>query len=147
MCTDMTDKEATMIVTLTIPPQLVHKHAEKILLGNGISITNFNILPKTIYDHADCDRIISLNETSIVEKNSTVCSEYRFVLDSTISQLAQSTEIYPIGMIGATVTLVRKLGSQHIIHIRDGESDNNKSMVSVFIFSFVLYFHMCMYLG
>jgi hypothetical protein len=32
--------------TLTIPTQLVQKHAEKIFLGNGISITNFNILPK-----------------------------------------------------------------------------------------------------
>ena len=32
---------------LTIPTQLVHKHAEKILSGNGISITNFNILAKT----------------------------------------------------------------------------------------------------
>jgi hypothetical protein len=84
MRADMTDKEAMMTVTLTIPPQLVQKHAEKILSGNGISITNFNIFPKTVYDRGDCDRIISLNETSIVEKISVVCSEYRFVPDSTI---------------------------------------------------------------
>jgi hypothetical protein len=68
MRADMTDKEAMMTVTLTVPPQLVQKHAEKILPRNGISITNFNILPKTVYDRGDCDRIISLNETSIVEK-------------------------------------------------------------------------------
>jgi hypothetical protein len=74
MCADMTDKEAMMTVTLTIPPQLVQKHVEKILLGNGISITNFNILPKKVYDRGDCDRIISLNETSIVEKILVVCS-------------------------------------------------------------------------
>jgi hypothetical protein len=55
MCANMTDKEAMMTLTLTIPPQLVQKHAEKILSGNGISITNFNILPKTVYDHDDCD--------------------------------------------------------------------------------------------
>jgi hypothetical protein len=83
MHADMTDKEAMMRVTLTIPPQLVQKHAEKILLGNGISITNFDIFPKTLYDHGDCDRIISLNETSIVENISAVCSEHRFVPDST----------------------------------------------------------------
>jgi hypothetical protein len=136
-----------MTVTLTIPPQLVQKHAEKILPGNEISIIIFNILPKTVYDRGDCDRIISLNETSIVEKNSVVCSEYRFVLNSTISQLAQSTDIYPIKTIGATITLARKLGLQHILHIKDGESDNDKAMVPVFIFSFVLYFRMCMYLG
>jgi hypothetical protein len=46
MRADMTDKEAMMIVTLSIPTQLVQKHAEKILPGNGISITNFNIFPK-----------------------------------------------------------------------------------------------------
>ena len=48
MHADMTDKEGMMKVTLTIPTQLVQKHAEKILSGNGISITNFNILPKTV---------------------------------------------------------------------------------------------------
>jgi hypothetical protein len=114
---------------------------------NGISITNFNILPKTAYDHRDCDRIISLNETRIMEKNLVVCSEYCFVPDSNINQLGQSTDIYPIGMIGAAVTLARKLVSQHILHIKDGDSDSDKAMVPLFIFSFVLYFHMCMYLG
>jgi hypothetical protein len=88
MHADMTDNEALMTVTLTIPTQLVQKHAEKILPGNGISITNFNILPKTVYDHGDCDRIISLNETSIMEKIPSICSGYRFILDTTISELA-----------------------------------------------------------
>jgi hypothetical protein len=147
MHADMTDKEAMMTVTLSIPTQLVQKHAEKILPGNGISITNFNILPKIVYDRGDCDRIISLNETSIVEKILVVCSEYRFVPDATISQLAQSSDIYPIRTIGATVTLARKLGSQHILHIKDGESDNDKAMVPLSISAFVLYFRMCMYLG
>jgi hypothetical protein len=147
MRTDMTDKEPMMTVILTVPPQLVQKHAKRILLGNGISITNFNILPKTLYDRGDCDRIISLNETSIVEKIPAVCLVYRFVPDSTISQLAQSTDIYPIKMIGTVVTLARKLGLQHILHIKDGESDNDKEMVPLFIFNFVLYFRMCMYVG
>jgi hypothetical protein len=147
MCADMTDKEAMMIVTLTIPTQLVQKHAEKILSGNGISITNFNILPKIVYDRGDCDQIISLNEMSIVETILAICSEYRFVPDATIGQLAQRNDIYPIGTIGVAITLARKLGSQHILHIKDGESDKDKVMVSFSISSFFLYFHMCMYLG
>jgi hypothetical protein len=147
MRADMTEKEAMMIVTLTIPTQLVQKHAKKILPGNGISITNFNILPKIVYDCGDCDQIISLNETSIVEKIPAVCSEYHCIPDATISQLAQSSYIYPIETIGATVTLARKLGSQHILHIKDGESDNDKAMVPLSISSFVLYFRMCMYFG
>jgi hypothetical protein len=88
MRVDMIDKDATMTVTLTVPPQLVQKHGKRILPRNGMSITNFNILPKTVYDHGDCDRIIFLNETSIVEKIILVCSEYRFIPDSTINQLA-----------------------------------------------------------
>jgi hypothetical protein len=75
MCADIIDKEALMIITLTIPSKLVQKHAKNILPGNGISITNFNIFPKIVYDCGDCDRIISLNETSIVEKNLTICLE------------------------------------------------------------------------
>jgi hypothetical protein len=106
---DMTDNEAMMTVTLTIPTQLVQKHAKKIFPGNGISITNLNIFPKTVYDRGDCDQIIFLNETSIVEKIPTICSEYRFVPDTTIIQLAQSNDTYPIRIIGAIVTLVRNL--------------------------------------
>jgi hypothetical protein len=102
MSFDMTNKEGMMIVTLTIPTQLVQKHAEKILLGNGISITNFNIFLKTIYDHGDCDWIISLKKTNVVENIRVVCSEYCFIPDATISQLAQSGDIYPIRTIGAS---------------------------------------------
>jgi hypothetical protein len=147
MHADMTNKEAMMTMTLSIPTELVQKHAKKIVSGNGISIKNFNILPKIVYDRGDCDWIISLNETSIMEKILAVCSEDHFVLDKTISQLAQSSDIYPIRTIGAVVTLARKLGSQHILHIKDGESDNNKAMVPLSISGFVLYFCMCMYLG
>jgi len=86
MCADMTDKDAMMTVTLTVPPQLVQKHAEKILPRNGISITNFNVFPKRVYDCGDCDQII--NEASIVEKIIVIYLEYRFLSNSTIRQLA-----------------------------------------------------------
>jgi hypothetical protein len=117
----MADKEVLMTVTLTIPTQRVHKHVEKIFPGNGISITNFNIFPKTVYDHGDCDQIISLSETIIVEKILAIFSEYRFIMDTTIIQLSQSNDIYPIVTIGTIVTLARNLGSQHILHIKYGE--------------------------
>jgi hypothetical protein len=55
MCADMTNMEAMMKVTQTIPTQLVQRHAKKILPINGISIKNFNILPKIVYDCGDCD--------------------------------------------------------------------------------------------
>jgi hypothetical protein len=59
----------------------------------------------------------------------------------TISQLAQSSDIYPIGTIGTTVTLARKLGSQHILHIKNGELDNDKAMVLLSIQFFPLLLH------
>jgi hypothetical protein len=147
MRADMTDKEAMMTVTLTIPTQLVQKHAEKILPGNGISITNFNIFPKKYMTVVIVIRLFFSMKQVLWKKFLHVCSEYRFVPDVTINQLAQSGDIYPIGTIGAAVTLARKLGSQHILHIKDGESDNDKAMVPLSISIFVLYFHMCMYLG
>jgi hypothetical protein len=82
-----------------------------------------------------------------VGKIPVIFSEYHFFLDTTISQLAQSNDTYPIRTISAAITLARQLGSQHILHIKDGESDNDKAMVSFSISSFVLYFHMPMYLS
>jgi hypothetical protein len=120
---------------------------KKILPCNGISIANFNILPKIVYDRGDCDRIILFNETSIVEKIPTICSEYYFIPDTTISQLSQSNDIYPIGIIGAAITFARKLGLQHILNIKYGESDNDKAMVPFSISSFVIFFRMSMYLS
>jgi hypothetical protein len=126
----MTDNESMMKFTLTIPTPIFHKHAEKIFLGNGISIKNFNILPKIVYKHGDCDHIL--------EKNPTVCSEYHFVPDTISIQLAQCNDLYPIGTIGVVVTPTRKVGSQHILHIKYGELINDKEMVPFSISNFVL---------
>jgi L-rhamnose isomerase len=67
--------------------------------------------------------------------------------DTTISQLSQSNGTYPIKAIVATITVARKLGSQHILHIKYGQSDNDKAMVPFSISSFFFYFYMSMYLG
>jgi hypothetical protein len=140
MHANMTNNEAMITVTLTIPTQLVQKHAKKILPGNGISITNFNILLKIVYDHGDCDQIILFNETSVVEKFLMVCLEYHFVPNTTINQFVENNDIYPIGTIGAVVTFARKVGSQHILHIKHGNSDNDKAMV---LFSIPFFFVLC----
>jgi len=129
------------------PAQFVEKHAENIFPGNGISITNLNILPKTVYDRGDFDRIILLNETSIVEKVFAVCSEYHFIPDTTRNQFTERKYIYPIRTIGAVVTLARKVGSWHILHIKDGDSDNDKVTIPFIVPIFVLCFRMLIYLS
>ena len=62
----MVDEKGIMIVTVTVPTQLIQCHKQKLVAGNSIRITNFKIMPKTNYDRGDCDRIISLNETSTI---------------------------------------------------------------------------------
>jgi hypothetical protein len=126
---DMTDENGMMTVTLTVPAHLIQRHEEKILPGSGISITNFKILPKTNYDRGDCDRVISLDESSLVETLSPICKEYTFIPDTTIRQFADNMDVYPIGAIRAVVTLARKVGLQYTLHIKDGNTDNDKATV------------------
>jgi hypothetical protein len=126
---DMTDEHGMLTVTLTIPAHLIQRHQHKILPGSGISIAHFKVLPKTNYDRGDCDQIISLDESSLVEKLSPVCKEYTFIPNTTIRQFADNMDMYPIGTIGAVITLARKIGLQYTLHIKDGNTDNDKGMV------------------
>jgi hypothetical protein len=126
---DMTDENGMLTVTLTVPAHLIQRHEHKILPGSGISITHFKILPKTNYDRGDCDQIISLDESSLVETLSPICKEYTFIPNTTIRQFADNIDMYPIGTIGAVVTLARKIGLQYTLHIKDGNTDNDKAMV------------------
>jgi hypothetical protein len=128
---DMTDEKGIMTITLIVPTHLIRKHEQKILPGNGLSITHFKILPKTNYDRGDCDRIISLDEFSVVETIVVVCKEYNFIPDTTIKQFTESTTPYPIGAIGVVVTVAKKVGMQYILHIKDGNSENDKATVQL----------------
>jgi hypothetical protein len=132
---DMTDENGMMTVTLTVPTHLIQRHEEKILPGSGISIASFKILPKTNYDRGDCDRVISLDESSLVERLPPVCKDYNFIPDTSIKQFAENMDVYPIGAIGAVVTLARKVGLQSTLHIKDGSTDNDKTTVRPPIFT------------
>ena len=126
---DMTNENGMMTITLTVPAHLIQRHDENILPGSGISITSFKILPKTNYDRGDCDRVISLDESSLVETLSPICKEYSFIPDTSIKQFADNMDVYPIGAIGAVVTLTRKVGLQYTLHIKDGNTDNDKATI------------------
>jgi hypothetical protein len=96
---DMTDENGMMTVTLIFPAHLIERHEKNILPGSGISITNFKILPKSNYDRGDCDHIISLDESSVVETLSPICKEYNFIPDTTIKQFAKiqtCTQLEPL---------------------------------------------------
>jgi hypothetical protein len=64
------------MIILIVPAHFIQRHEQNILPDNGISITNFIILPKTNYDRGDCDHIILLDESSLVETLSLICKEY-----------------------------------------------------------------------
>ena len=80
-----------MTITLSIPTHLIEQHEQKIIQGKSISITNFRILPKTVYDRGDCDKIISLNKSSVIDTVPKVCKEYCFIPDTTIKKFAERT--------------------------------------------------------
>jgi hypothetical protein len=84
LCADMTDEYGMMIVTLIFLEHLIKTHGQKILHRSGISITNFKIILKSNYDRGDCDYIISLDESSLIETLSLVCKEHNFIPDTTI---------------------------------------------------------------
>jgi hypothetical protein len=60
---------------------------------------------------------------------SPICKEYTFIPNTTIRQFADNIDMYPIGTIGVVVTLARKIGLQYTLHIKDGNTDNDKEMV------------------
>ena len=131
-----------MIVTLTVPAHLVQRHEQNNIPGIGISIIDFIILPKTIYDCGDYDCIIFLHDSTIVETILPCCVEYKFIPNTTIRQFAKNKDLYPIGTIGAAITYCKKVGLQYIIHIKDGDLDDDKGTLPVlyfFIFLFSLF--------
>ena len=90
MCIDMTDEKCIMIVTVTVPTQLIQFNKQKLIAGNNIHITNFKIMLKTNYDRGDCDHIRSFNETIL-----RICNEYTFIPNRTVKQFSENTYRYP----------------------------------------------------
>ncbi|KAH9299408.1 hypothetical protein KI387_031090, partial [Taxus chinensis] len=113
-------KKAELTVTLNVAHKFIPMHEDKVVAGKGIQITNFSIAPKTSYDHGDCDVILLLNESSTVESTPPLSIEYKFIPDTTVKQLLNSTEPYAIGTIAAIVTSTKQIGLQLILEIKDG---------------------------
>ena len=65
LCYVLIDDKGWMNITFSIPIHLIEWHEQKIIQGRSISITNFIILPKTIYDRGNNDKIFfSMNQAS-----------------------------------------------------------------------------------
>ncbi|XP_057822077.1 uncharacterized protein LOC131034564 [Cryptomeria japonica] len=124
---DLTDLKAEMTITLNVPSNLVQQYENKIIPGSGISITGFQIAAKTDYDRGDCDCILILKESSMVETKPSICKQYNFIPGTTIKQLLTSTNEYATGTIGALVVATKKKAFQYMIEIKDGFSDMDKA--------------------
>jgi len=136
LCVDMKDANGMMTITLIFPAHLIEKHEQKIIPRDGISITNFKIIPKRGYDRGDFDCVISILESSVIETVSPMWKEYNFIPNTTIKQFASNTHMSPIGIIGVVVTLDRKFGSQYNLHIKYGNTEDDKVMVCFSIVNF-----------
>jgi hypothetical protein len=78
-----------------------------------------------------------------VETIPPCCVEYNFIPNTTIRQFAQNKDMYPIGTIGVAITYCKKIGLQYILHIKDGDLDDDKATIPVlypYFFFFFAYF-------
>lgn len=118
MRTDLTDQQGLIIVTLVVPNDLIEKHNQTILLGKLITVTNFQILPKTNYDRGNCDDILLLDNTRTVENISLICTKYKFIPNATIKQLRESIETFPIATIATLVITTQNASMQYTLKIK-----------------------------
>lgn len=126
---DLTDTKGEMTITLNVTADLVAHYEDKIIPGSGLSISNFQIAPRTDYDRGDCDCILVLTKSSIVEIIPRLCIDYKFIPSTAIKQLLASTEQYATGTIGVLVTRAKKIGLQYIVDVQDGDSEFDKAQV------------------
>ena len=72
---DLTDHKAEMTITLNVSGNLVYQHEPKIVPGSAISISDFQVAPRTDYDRGDCDCILILTDISTTENIPRLCQE------------------------------------------------------------------------
>jgi hypothetical protein len=128
-CAEMTDANGIMTITLTFLAHHIEIHEKNIVPKAGISIKKFKILPKSGYDHGDCNRVISIVESSVIERVSPTCKEHNFIPATTIKQFASNTNMYPIDTIGVFMTLARKVGLQYNLQVKDGNIEDDKAKI------------------
>lgn len=76
---DLTDYKGKMTIIVTVGSNCVQKYENKIVAGIAIAITNFDIALKTKYDHGDSDCILTLKDSTTIEKISLRSNEYKFI--------------------------------------------------------------------
>lgn len=75
--------------------------------------------------------IIVLKETTNIEIIPCICNEYNFIPSSTISQLLNSPNDYPIGTVGALVVEAKKIGSLTTFELKDGHGDEDRGLITI----------------
>ena len=120
-----------MIVTLNVHANLIEQHQGKLLLGKDICITNFKIAPKTIMTMENLNVFYQWNNTlaqktqHIFFKNTTSYHTHQSK-DSQKQQnnmyLEQQVKLSPL----------QKLVTKYTLEIKDGNSKNDKAIVSLF---------------
>ena len=103
LCADLTDSKGEMTITLSSGSNLIQKYENTIVASTTIAITDFDIGPKSEFDHGDSNCILILNDSSKVETIPLLSTEYKFIRSTTIKNLLTSIEDYPNGSVDAIV--------------------------------------------
>ena len=76
-----------MTITLNVTGNLVQQYENKTILGKGLVIKKIDITPKIEFDHGDCDCILILKYSTMLETIPALLHDYKFIRGETIKQL------------------------------------------------------------
>lgn len=99
----------------------------------GVRISDFQLEAKSDFERGDCDCIIIVKESTTIEMIPRVCMEYNFIPSSTIRQLLNNPNEYPVGTVGALVVGAKKAGSLTTFDLKDDHGDDDRAQVTILV--------------
>ena len=134
---DLTDQYGQMTISVTMENNLIECFATFFSCGASVSISNFVVKQKTVYERGDADVCIHLSANSTVASISVVCHVHRLAPNTTLHGLRSSGSNYVVGSIAAAVAHCHQTSNQYHFTIKDGENTtdtaNVKNLVHVLL--------------
>ena len=137
MHVDLIDKNGHKTISVTIANHLIHHFRPYFSPISGICISNFTLKQKYSFERGDVETCIHFTINTIVERIPLIYPTHRLVPNTTIHDSWLSKSGYPIGSIVAIITSFQHNNDYYQLNIKDGESTNDTTTVSIPSFTFV----------
>jgi len=126
---DLTDQYGQMTISVTMANDLIECFATFFSRGASVSISNFVVKQKTVFERGDADVCIHLSANSTVASVPVVCHVRRLAPNTTLHGLRSSDSNYVVGSIAAAVAHCHQTSNQYHFTIKDGENINDTALV------------------